>query len=357
MSGTSCDGLDVVLIEVSAATGAFELIEFEGFTYPDSLMNRLKKLGDMEVETAGKLSRDWTLWTGRKIQDCIHKWVELGGSIDLVGFSGHTFYHDPGGKGTAAIGEVNQLFAMLDLPVVADYRSADVAAGGQGAPLVPLFDAHVFRDHAVCMNLGGIANATFLPASQDKAVRAWDICGCNLLLNRQSMRLDQPFDRGGLMASKGKVDATVLSKLNQWPHLHRLAPKSLAAEDLLFLHGLLDGIVRPEDACATAVEWMAMAMADAVKGHARPGKILVTGGGAFHQFLLQRWSGHLSEEWTLDVPSELWVEGKEAAAFGWLALRTAMGETTSLASVTGATEDVRGGLLLGNFATPDRVGT
>lgn len=357
MSGTSCDGLDVVLIEVCEKKGFLDLVEFEGFTYPEALAERLRGLGNMQGKSAEKLSHDWTRWVGQKLQSCLHNWTRSGRLMDLVGLSGHTWYHEPGGVGTAAIGDAEQLCAALGLPVVADYRSADVAAGGQGAPLVPLFDAHVFGGHVACVNLGGIANATILPAEPSGKVRAWDVCGCNLLLNRQAMRRGLSYDQGGAMAAKGTVDVKVLAQLNSWKYVCQAPPKSLSAEDLAPLHRWLDEVELPEDACATAVEWMAMSLTAALVVHARPGQVLVSGGGAFHLFLMERWAALLGDQWTLDVPSHQWVEGKEAAAFGWLALRTARGEITSLASVTGATQDVRGGVLFGNFAASDELGT
>lgn len=356
MSGTSCDGLDLVLLQMDEDGGGVQVLESEGFGYPESLQNRLRGLGEANETAALELERDWTLWVIAKAVDCRDRWSDQHGGLDLMGFSGHTWFHEPGGRGTRAIGDAALLRSALGLPVVADYRSADVAAGGQGAPLVPLFDAMVFGHHAACANLGGIANVTLLSQGETQVVRAWDVCGCNLLLNRQAQRAGRPFDEGGVLASQGQVDLAVLAKLQTWPYLHRTPPKSLAAEDLSPLHLLLDSIALPEDAMATAVEWMAQVLARSIMLNGAPGQILVTGGGAHHGFLLKRWSAHLGNEWKLDVPSALWIDGKEAAAFAWLAQRTALGKTTSLASVTGATRDVCGGVLFGNFAAPGMNG-
>ncbi len=270
MSGTSCDGLDLVLLQMDEDGGGVQVLESEGFGYPESLQNRLRGLGEANETAALELERDWTLWVIAKAVDCRDRWSDQHGGLDLMGFSGHTWFHEPGGRGTRAIGDAALLRSALGLPVVADYRSADVAAGGQGAPLVPLFDAMVFGHHAACANLGGIANVTLLSQGETQVVRAWDVCGCNLLLNRQAQRAGRPFDEGGVLASQGQVDLAVLAKLQTWPYLHRTPPKSLAAEDLSPLHLLLDSIALPEDAMATAVEWMAQVLARSIMLNGAP---------------------------------------------------------------------------------------
>ena len=117
-----------------------------------------------------------------------------------------------------------------------------------------------------------------------------------------------------------------------------------------------DGDLAARDKFFSVVFSELQVLARSIMLNGAPGQILVTGGGAHHGFLLKRWSAHLGNEWKLDVPSALWIDGKEAAAFAWLAQRTALGKTTSLASVTGATRDVCGGVLFGNFAAPGMNG-
>ena len=280
-------------------------------------------------------------------------WTAVHGPAHLIGFSGHTWYHEPAGRGTRAVGDGALLTRTVGLPVVADYRSADVAAGGQGAPLVPLFDSVVLSGHGACLNLGGIANLTWLPQSADDPVRAADLCGANLLLNRQARRAGLAFDRDGDLALSGTVQPEALIRLQQWPYLHREGPKSLAAEDLDPLHDILDGIPDPRNAAATAVEWVAQTVAGSLDPAEEASRtLLVTGGGAHHHCLMERLRTLLPKGWTLEIPDPAWVDGKEAIAFAWLALRTAQGKPTSLATVTGASQDVCGGVLFGTFATP-----
>ena len=350
MSGTSCDGLDVVLCRIGRGGQPVELLALNSMAYPRAWSERLQKLGTEDLDGVKKTEEEWTDWVLIALKSCVSEWQDLHGQPVLMGFSGHTWYHEPGGRGTAAIGDAAALSSALGIPVVADYRSADVAAGGQGAPLVPMFDAHVFGGYAGCINLGGIVNLSLLPPDGGP-VRAWDVAGCNLLLNRQARRLGLPYDAGGDRAAVGHCASAVLEALNTWPFLAQQPPKSLAAEDLAVLHAALDGLESGEDSLATAVEWVAMAVAKALESAPDPGRLLLTGGGAHNAFLVQRLAAHLPAGWSAEVPERIWVDGKEAAAFAWLAWRTVQGLPTALASVTGANKDTCGGVVFGNFAT------
>ena len=349
MSGTSCDGLDLALCAVSEDGRTVRLLEFVSRDYPAAWAEQLRGLGALNPDEVRRLEAGWTAWVLESVEGCLKPWSTSHGRPALLGFSGHTWYHDPGGRGTAAIGDASLLAEKLDMAVVADYRTADVEAGGQGAPLVPLFDALAFPGEACCVNLGGIVNLTMLPPASEDVI-AWDVAGCNLLLNRQALRGGRAFDEDGRMAASGTVVHTALEALGKWSHLKAPPPKSLAAEDLDFLHGILDGIEHPSDALATAVEWIALTVAAALRNAAVSGSVMFTGGGVHNPILRDRIVAHLPEGWSVNIPDQRWVDGKEAAAFAWLAWRTAHGRTTSLASVTGAAADVCGGTLFGNFA-------
>jgi anhydro-N-acetylmuramic acid kinase len=371
MSGTSCDGLDLALIDVDLSDWSMQWRAFTSFDYSEDLRSELRALGALSPDNSAELSAALALerrWTNGVIDTVMNALEgelqrELKGSCrpELVGFSGHTWYHElhdvlPGR--TRAIGGCQQLADALGLAVVGDYRSADVAAGGRGAPLVPLFDAHVFPEFSACLNLGGIANLSAQRGRADGGQRvAWDVCGCNLLLNRQAERLGEAYDAGGVLAGAAQMDRATLEKLRRWTHLAAPPPKALSAEDLGGLHALLDALP-PAIALATATEHIAEAISAALlaataqkNGTAR---VLVTGGGAWNHHLLLRLERVLTEmtsrnqcdvKWSVERPEARWVEGKEAAAFAWLALRTLDGRVTSLASATGADADVCGGLI------------
>ena len=355
MSGTSCDGLDVALIEVRNDGYEVRWLALKEFAYSDAWAARMRGLGTLPEREVRRLEQEWTDWVLNHMGPQLKAWSEEFGPLHLVGFSGHTWYHEPAGRGTCAIGDAARLQAAWGMPVVADYRSADVAAGGQGAPLVPLFDALLFKEHAACLNLGGVANVTV--RQSDGVIRASDLCGCNLLLNRQALRLGIPLDRDGRGAAEGQCSSEALAALDSWSHLTRPWPKSLAAEDLGALHAVLDACVRPEDALATGVHWVAKTVAEALEAQSVTGSVMATGGGAHHPVLVRQLREELTRRnMALNIPDLRWVDGKEAAAFAWLAWRTAMGRTTSLATVTGAATDVCGGVLYGNFTPPGMNG-
>jgi anhydro-N-acetylmuramic acid kinase len=367
MSGTSCDGLDLALIDVDLSDWSMQWLAFASFDYSEDLRSELRALGALSPDNAAELSAAialesrWTNWVIDTVMNALQGDLMHNCRPELVGFSGHTWYHElqdvlPGR--TRAIGGCQQLADTLGLAVVGDYRSADVAAGGRGAPLVPLFDAHVFPEFSACLNLGGIAN---LSAQRERAGEgqrvAWDVCGCNLLLNRQAERVGEAYDAGGVLASAAQMDRATLEKLRRWSHLATPPPKALSAEDLGGLHALLDALP-PAIALATATEHIAEAISAALfaatthkNGTVR---VLVTGGGAWNHHLLLRLESALTEmsarnhcavKWSVERPGARWVEGKEAAAFGWLAMRTLDGKVTSLASATGANADICGGLI------------
>ena len=365
MSGTSCDGLDLAWIDANPSHWGLGFRTSKSIDYTPELRRELQALGGLspddpaDLQAALDLERRWTVWVAAEIQR-----VGLNGA-SLVGFSGQTWYHAPDSRGTRAIGDCLALSKALALPVVGDYRSADVAAGGRGAPLVPLFDEFAFPERSACLNLGGIANLSAKQSSSStsrptigytesgSSLVGWDICGCNLLLNRQAARLGLAFDRGGAISSSRSPDLEVLQSLNAWSYLQHDPPKALAAEDLAGLHQLLDDL-EPEVALSTATAHIGATIArDLVSACTNPGRVLTTGGGAWNEALLEAIECQLkaaNPHWEIERPQAMWVNGKEAAAFAWLALRTAFGEVTSLASATGARRDVHGGKLYGNFA-------
>ncbi len=242
-------------------------------------VDALRRLGNAPEAEVAKMEGEWSVWVLHALEDCIQHWSAEYGVPELIGFSGHTWYHEPAGRGTAAIGDAEMLSQKLGIPVVADYRSADVEAGGQGAPLVPLFDAHVFQEYGCCINLGGIANATLL-SPEPVQVRAWDVVGCNLLLNRQARRLGVDFDAGGSVASKVKWTSWPRRSWTNGRICSKHRPSRWQPKTLSELHRILEGVTHPPDALCTAVEWIAEVLGSSLELDERGGRILVTGGGA-----------------------------------------------------------------------------
>ena len=263
---------------------------------------------------------------------------------DLIASHGHTIFHQPEKGFTSQIGNGAYIYAKSGIPTVSDFRSLDVALGGQGAPLVPIGDKLLFSEYDYCLNLGGIANISF-----DKLGKriAGDICPANIVLNKLAEEKGKSYDKDGLFAARGCVDFKLLKNLNNLSYYKKSFPKSLGREwidDKIF--PLLDKTsLSTEDKLATVSEHIAIQIAQMVD-YKRTSKLLVTGGGAFNTDLINRITSHGSKVKVV-VPNPLIVSYKEALIFAFLGLKRILGESNALASVTGASKDSVGGALYG----------
>lgn len=353
MSGTSLDGVDAVVAEIGSAS-RIRLLKTHYLPYSDSLRAELLALHSPQPDeihlaacTANALSHLYA--------DAIK--AVLGGiernSVHAIGCHGQTLRHRPAEGYTLQIGNAALLAELTRITVVADFRSRDIAAGGQGAPLVPAFHAQVLRHpgtHRVIANIGGIANLTDLPVNGN--VRGWDTGPGNLLLDAWINRhRGARYDRDGAWAASGTVHAGLLDALATHAYLEQSPPKSAGREQfnpdwLDAVLGRLGGAaIAPADVQATLLEFTAMSLADAMGrecGGAQ--ELYVCGGGAHNRMLMQRLSARLP---TVRVASTAalgldpdWVE---ALAFAWLARQTLHHAPGNLPSVTGA----RGERILG----------
>ena len=349
MSGTSLDGLDigVSVFQKAEKQGDWsgKLERFKSVPFPDSWRTRLSELPTASAENWFIASKEWTQWCADQIG--LTGWL---GEVDLVVFHGQTVFHRPHEGWTGQLGSGAHLHAALKgIPVVCDLRSLDVAFGGQGAPLVPVVEGHLYAEYEGCLNLGGFANFSCQDESNSNRV-AWDVGPCNLLLNHLAARKGHAFDEGGRLASSGQVIPVLLA---QWLALefHAMSPpKSLGREwleqavlPLLQTHAEAS----VEDLMATAVAYIASIVRLSAKGK----RTLVTGGGAFNEALmtaLQSQAVHLQGLPLIAVlPPANQIEGKEAHAFAFIGLLRALGEPNALPSITGASQASSGGALWG----------
>jgi anhydro-N-acetylmuramic acid kinase len=259
---------------------------------------------------------------------------------DFISSHGHTVFHQPGNHFTAQAGDGAALSAACGLPVVCDFRTADVALGGQGAPLVPIGDQLLFSEYEYCLNLGGIANISF---SRGGKRIAYDICPVNMVLNHLASEKGKGYDKGGKMAEKGYFNVILLSKLNSAPYYQRTYPKSLGREEIekYFFKILKREKASTEDKLHTFIEHVAIEIAAATRN--RKGKMLVTGGGAYNDYLISRIRAHSSLQ--VVIPSPKIIEFKEALIFAFLGVLRWRNEVNTLKSVTGARRDSSGGAI------------
>ena len=276
---------------------------------------------------------------------------QLHYKVALVASHGHTTFHVPGRKMTAQLGDGAAIAATTKLPVVSDLRAMDIALGGQGAPIVPIGEKLLLGDYNYFLNLGGIANISFNTGSE---YIAFDICAANRVLNMLAAEIGKPYDEGGLIASSGDINQELLDKLNTLDYYKQPWPKSLANDfgtDIVYPM-ISEAKIETADGLKTYTEHIAIQIKNAigklrVLGTAAVGqKLLVTGGGAFNNFLTGRLAD-LLKEWQIEVviPGESLVQYKEALIMALIGVLRWREKTNVLSSVTGATRDSVGGAM------------
>ena len=341
MSGTSLDGVDLAMCRI----GGLECRVLKAATIPYSDF-WLQRLSDVEHASAFEYVKTH-VELGHHFGRLIKGFLSDSGIVaDAVASHGHTVFHQPGIGVTAQIGDGNAIAAETGLPVVCDFRSLDVALGGQGAPLVPIGDELLFGQHDACLNLGGIANVSF---RENGRRVAYDICPCNMALNYLSRQLGMPYDRDGLHSRAGRVEAPLLASLGELHYYSADYPKSLGKEWFVksFLPLLVQSSSSVEDKLATCVEHIVDQVAASVR-MCGAGDVLVTGGGAHNAYLIERLRAVLPSVRVV-VPEDTVVDYKEAMIFAYLGYLRLTGKTNTLSSVTGARADSCGGVLCGGF--------
>lgn len=373
ISGTSADGVDAVCgrfdSEEPPAGAVWETLGSAVVPYPAEVAEALR---DPESLRAPDLARLHVV-VGRIFAQAAAKSIDAAGvqpdDVALIGSHGQTVWHDPEGTlggvpATLQIGEPAEIAALTGRPVWSDFRTADVAAGGQGAPFVPYVDWLLFSDPSVwtvCLNLGGIANITLLPpAACLDAVLAFDTGPANIVLDTLARRLlGEECDEGGMEAQAGEVDPERLSCALDDPYFARPAPKSTGREAFgaAFVErhfGPLEGLSALErherfaTAAALTVESVALAIEGGCGTPVVPddGVVLVSGGGRKNRVLMEGLASRCAPRRVLAV-DERGIDGdlKEAIAFAILGYESARGRSVNVPSATGARRAVRCGRL------------
>ncbi len=344
ITGTSVDGLDIALIEVSAES--IHIAHAETAALPDKLADSLRALaspGPDELDRLGYADASLGEFIGNAVNAFIDTHKINKSAIRAIGSHGQTVRHRPDAKPghapfTLQIGDPNRIAEITGITTVADIRRRDMAAGGQGAPLVPPFHKVLFNttDSTVVLNVGGISNVSILTAVPS----GFDTGPGNCLMDEWvAKHQDKAFDAEGVWAKSGRVNDELLNRMLKDPYFHRPAPKSTGREyfHLDWLHQHHIGALAPEDVQATLCELTARCVADALKdtGHEIT-QLIICGGGRLNLALLKRLDAITPYR---IVPCEaLGVDGDaiEAAAFGWFAYRALAGQPGNEPAVTGA---------------------
>lgn len=350
MSGTSLDGIDAVLADFGAVHP--RVVAHHHDSFPATLRAELAELnstGTDELRRAALAGNELANCYARCVAEVIgHSGLAVA-DVMAIGCHGQTVRHQPAAGYTIQLVNAALLAELTHLTVVNDFRSRDVAAGGEGAPLVPAFHAGVFGtpdEHRVVVNIGGIANLTDLPPAGP--VTGFDCGPGNLLLDGWVQKhLGTSFDRDGEWARSGRSISTLLGRLAADEYFRLRPPKSTGREtfNMHWVTGHLNGSENPADVQATLLELTARGIADAIlKFSSDANSIYLCGGGARNVALVQRLSELLAPR-NVDATDKLGVDAEhvEALAFAWLAHQTLEGKTGNLPSVTGA----RGPRILG----------
>lgn len=335
MSGTSLDGVDCAVVQFTRKNNRWQYTFLQGETlfYPQKWVEKLRTAISLETTQLHLLNIDYTYLLGEMLEEFIRQ--NKLSDIDFIASHGHTVLHQPEKGVTLQMGNLPIVADFFSVPFVCDFRVQDVKLGGQGAPLVPIGDRLLFADFDYCLNLGGFSNISF---EQNGQRIAFDICPVNTLLNHFAQKEGKTFDEGGKIARNGKVVQELFAELNDIDFYQQSKPKSLGMEQVndVYLPLINRYKVPSQDILATLTEHIAYQIAQVIKK--KNSKMLVTGGGAFNTFLIERMTNYLPET-HLELGNEDLINFKEAIIFAFLGVLRMENVNNVLRSVTGAQFD------------------
>ncbi|MEO8592579.1 MAG: anhydro-N-acetylmuramic acid kinase [Candidatus Solibacter sp.] len=342
MSGTSLDGIDVAVVELRGRR--VETVGFTSVRYPAAVREAILGVSNCVTHTANISRLNFQL--GELYARAVLGAVKRFGAVDLIGCHGQTIFHE-GRSNTLQIGEAGVLAERTGVPVVSNFRARDIAAGGQGAPLVPFVDYLLFRDRRrtrVALNLGGIANITVIPAGcAPGGVVAFDTGPGNMVIDALAREFSGgklTCDRGGKLAETGNVNRGLLDDLLRDAYYRKKAPKSAGREQygVEFVARLKASGSSMRDLMATATVLTAATVARAVRGAIEgPADLIASGGGVHNPQIMAHLAGYLPGI-TISTSSDHGIDAdaKEAIAFAVLAHETWRRRPANLPSATGA---------------------
>ena len=338
MSGTSLDGLDICFahFEFENQKWHYQILQADSISYPIDIKEKLATAQLMDALTFARFHSDYGLYLGSCVGDFIKKYQI---SPCLIASHGHSIFHQPQHRFTFQIGSGAGIAAESGVDTICDFRTTDVALYGQGAPLVPIGDRHLFGEYDYCLNLGGFSN---ISSEQGDKRSAYDISPVNYVLNHYTRSIGMEYDNEGEMARKGFVSFSLFNALNNLEFYAFKGPKSLGREWVEeVVIPLIDSFQIPiEDKLATFCEHISFQTSRHILG----GKVLVTGGGALNKYLMERMTA-LAPQCTYHIPDLLTINFKEALLFAFLGVLYLFGLPNCLSSVTGARYDSIGGAM------------
>jgi anhydro-N-acetylmuramic acid kinase len=353
MSGTSMDAIDAALIAINGVQ--VDLQQTSSSPIPQDIRTEMLALStpaENELERAMALDVAMGRIFAKAVNELLQQSSIHASDIRAIGSHGQTLRHKPDGEtpGTLQIGDPNIIAELTGITTVADFRRRDMAAGGQGAPLVPAFHEKVFRNNKnnrIIVNIGGIANITVLPKATDQATIGFDTGPGNLLMDSWTQQNNsEPFDKNGQWAASGTINDELVSMMLADPFFKQPVPKSSGRD--YFNAGWLENILKefsavtPANVQASLCELTATSIADAIKDVCpKADGLYICGGGVHNKTLCKRLQQHLPEQRVAST-NELGIDPDwvEAIAFAWLAKQTLEGLPGNVPTVTGAKHPV-----------------
>lgn len=345
MSGTSLDGLDLAYCHFWQQQGKWQysIKNTTSIPYSDTMRESLKSAIQLSAIEHLQLHNNYGRWLGNQVNN-FRDTHNL--NIDFVASHGHTSHHQPDIGVTFQLGSGQHLANSAGLKTICDFRTNDVALGGQGAPLVPIGDELLFGDFNFCLNLGGISNVSFKMKGERVA---YDIGLANMILNHITQKEGITYDEGGAIARSGKVKNELLKALNRLPYYSLPFPKSTGYE--WFLKEVVPLVEQHEDSMenllCSAVHHITDQVSREILQHASDGEnsLLVTGGGAMNTFLTDLLKEKLGQKLSITVPDKTLINFKEALVFALMGVLRHKEEINVLSSVTGASQDSSSGII------------
>ncbi len=332
MSGTSLDGLDMAYVQFHKKNAKdFKIIDSITVPYSNAWKDKLQQAITFSDDHINQLHRAYGDYLGERV--CQFMTDFNIDKVDFIASHGHTIFHQPEKGVTLQIGDGQRIANITKQQVICDFRTQDVALGGQGAPLVPIGDELLFNDYEYCLNLGGFANVSY---HNNGERLAFDVCPVNIVLNHYVQQLGLAYDDKGEIAAKGDLNEELLAQLNALAFYNTPAPKSLGLEWVKAqIFPLIDRVaIDVPSILRTFVEHCACQIGNVIAPNA---SVLITGGGAFNTFLIER-----IEEKTktiIKLPDDNLIHFKEALIFAFLGLLKRQNKTNCLKSVTGASKN------------------
>ena len=345
MSGTSLDGLDLVYCHIwkRLSRWEFKIEKTKSIAYSKTRVTRLKEAISLPADQLLCLHNEYGNWLGEQVGKFVEK-EKL--EVDFVSSHGHTVHHQPAKGLTFQIGSGQHLANACGIKTICDYRTNDVALGGQGAPLVPIGDHMLFGSYDFCLNLGGISNISFV--LDDKRI-AYDIGIANMLLNYIVAGEGLSYDKGGALARKGSLLPKFFEQLNSLDYYALPYPKSTGYE---WFSKEIVPLVKAQDASIesllhTSVHHICEQITRQLKmlKIKKEKTLLITGGGAFNTYLTEVLQDKLGKNIKLEIPSNQLIEFKEALIFCLMGVLRLEQEINVLHSVTGARKDSSSGVV------------